>query len=95
MLAAFPLSTLACYEPIRRRPMAAQLATVVLGAGLLTAGVLAWLLAPMFGLAGWLLRAPVLRAIVVAAGGYLLTLRPGYFPVAGSPREKAFCGVRP
>src|SRR6185437_3969788 len=66
-----------------------------LTAGMLTAAVLAWLLAPMFGLAGWLLRAPVLRAIVVATGSYLLTLRPDYFPVASSPREKAFCGVRP
>ncbi|MEO9134204.1 MAG: hypothetical protein ABI301_04300 [Jatrophihabitantaceae bacterium] len=64
-------------------------------AGALTAGVLAWLLAPVFGLPGWLLRAPVLRGLVVMGGGYLLTLRPGYFPVVRSPSEKAFCGVRP
>lgn len=55
----------------------------------------AWLVAPAFGLAGWVLRAPVLRAVVVAGGGYLLTLRPGYFPVVPVPRAKAFCGVRP
>ncbi|HEY8301358.1 MAG TPA: hypothetical protein VIG48_05640 [Jatrophihabitans sp.] len=55
----------------------------------------AWLVAPAFGLLGWLLRAPVLRAVVVAGGGYLLTLRPGYFPVVPIPRERAFCGVRP
>jgi hypothetical protein len=64
-------------------------------AAVVTAGVLAWLVAPMFGWAGWLLRLPVLRGIAVAAGGYLLSLRPGYFPVVKSPRTPAFCGVRP
>jgi hypothetical protein len=64
-------------------------------AGMLTAGLLGWLVAPMFGLAGWLLRAPMLRGLLVFAGGYLLALRPGYFPVVKSPRQKAFCGVRP
>jgi hypothetical protein len=55
----------------------------------------AWLVAPAFGLFGWLLRAPVLRALVVAGGGYLLALRPGYFPIVALPRPRAFCGVRP
>lgn len=55
----------------------------------------AWLVAPAFGLVGWLLRLPVLRAAVVVGGGYLLALRPGYFPVVPIPRERAFCGVRP
>jgi hypothetical protein len=63
-------------------------------AAMVTAGVLAWLLAPLFGLAGWLLRAPVLRGVLVAGGGYLLSLRPGFFPVVHSERERAFCGVR-
>ncbi|HEY2298420.1 MAG TPA: hypothetical protein VGH43_11875 [Jatrophihabitans sp.] len=57
--------------------------------------VLAWLVAPMFGLYGWLLRLPVLRAALVAGGGFLLTLRPGYFPVVHGPAERTFCGVRP
>jgi hypothetical protein len=64
-------------------------------AAVVTAGVLAWLAAPMFGWAGWLLRLPVLRGILVAAGGYLLSLRPGYFPVVKAARARAFCGVRP
>lgn len=64
-------------------------------AAFVTAGVLAWLIAPLLGPPGWLLRLPLLRAILVAAGGYLLTLRPGFFPVERSPRERTFCGVRP
>jgi hypothetical protein len=59
----------------------------------ITAGVFAWMLAPQLGLAGWLLRVPVLRAILVGAGGFLLTLWPGYFPVEKGTRERAFCGV--
>jgi hypothetical protein len=66
-----------------------------LAAAFVMAGVLGWLLAPLFGLTGWLLRVPLLRGILVALGGYLLTLRPHYFPVIVTPRERAFCGVRP
>ncbi len=55
----------------------------------------AWLTAPTLGLFGWLLRLPILRAILVAGGSYLLALRPGYFPVVTTPRARAFCGVRP
>src|SRR5205807_2052814 len=58
------------------------------------AGVLAWMLAPLFGLPGWALRVPVLRGLAVAAGGFLLSLRPGYFPIEKGPHERAFCGVR-
>ena len=36
----------------------------------------AWLVAPMFGWAGWLLRLPLLRALLIAAGGYLLRFAP-------------------
>jgi hypothetical protein len=64
-------------------------------AAFVVAGVLAWLVAPLFGLAGWLLRVPLLRGIVVGLGGYLLGLRPRHFPVVRTPRERAFCGVRP
>jgi len=56
-------------------------------------GVLAWLVAPVFGVAGWVLRVPVLRALAVGAGGYLLSLRPGYFPVEHGAHERTFCGV--
>jgi hypothetical protein len=63
-------------------------------AALLTLGALAWMLAPMFGMAGWLLRLPLLRAAVVVTGGYLVSLRPGFFPIDRTPRERAFCGVR-
>jgi hypothetical protein len=63
-------------------------------AALIVAGALAWLVAPLFGPPGWLLRAPLLRGLVVAAGGYLLSLRPGFFPIERSRRERAFCGVR-
>lgn len=63
-------------------------------AAYLTAGVVAWLVAPLFGLAGWLLRAPVLRGAVVALGGYLVSLRPGYFPVVRTSGDESFCGLR-
>jgi hypothetical protein len=66
-----------------------------LAAAFVAAGVLAWLVAPVFGLSGWLLRVPLLRGIVVGVGGYLLGLRPRHFPVVRTPRERAFCGVRP
>jgi hypothetical protein len=66
-----------------------------LAAALVTAGLLAWLAAPLFGLAGWVLRVPLLRGFLVAGGGYLLALRPGYFPIVRAERERAFCGVRP
>lgn len=63
-------------------------------AAFVMAGVLGWLVAPLFGLSGWLLRVPLLRGLAVAIGGYLLALRPHYFPVVKTPRERAFCGVR-
>lgn len=60
------------------------------------AGVLGWLLAPLFGLPGWLLRVPLLRGLAVAAGGYLLALWPRHFPVVRTPRRPpAFAGVQP
>jgi hypothetical protein len=66
-----------------------------LAAAFVAAGVLAWLVAPALGLSGWLLRVPLLRGAAVAAGGYLLALRPHHFPLVRTPRERAFCGVRP
>jgi hypothetical protein len=54
----------------------------------------AWLAAPWFGLGGWLLRLPVLRGVLVAAGGYLLTLRPRYFPIVVPVRERVYYGAR-
>lgn len=64
-------------------------------AAVVLAGVFAWLLAPVFGMAGWLLRLPLLRGCAVAAAGFLVALRPGYFPMVRTVRAKAFCGVRP
>ncbi len=95
--------------PLRVAWLAATLATAALmlwllvgsrgtghlAASAVVAGVLAWLVAPQFGLAGWLLRLPVLRGLVVSSGSYLLSLRPGYFPIVRTVRERAFCGVRP
>lgn len=63
-------------------------------AAFVMAGVLAWLIAPLFGVSGWLLRVPLLRGLAVAAGGYLVALRPHHFPIVKTPRERAFCGVR-
>jgi hypothetical protein len=63
-------------------------------AALVTLGVLAWLVAPLLGWPGWLLRLPLLRGAAVVTGGYLLSLRPGFFPIDREPRERAFCGVR-
>jgi len=57
------------------------------------AGVLAWFAAPLFGLAGWLLRLPALRAACVVGGGYLAALRPGYFPIVRAPAVAMFRGV--
>ena len=57
------------------------------------AGVLAWFAAPLFGLAGWVLRLPAIRAALVASGGYLATLRPGYFPIVRAPAPQRFRGV--
>ena len=57
-------------------------------------GLLAWLLAPLFGLAGWLLRVPVLRGVVVAVGSYLLSLRPRHFPIVVPKRERVYYGAR-
>ena len=64
-------------------------------AGFVALGVLAWLLAPLAGWPGWLLRLPLLRAALVVTGGYVMTLRPGFFPIDHGPRERSFCGVRP
>ncbi|MCW2594751.1 MAG: hypothetical protein JWP39_639 [Jatrophihabitans sp.] len=66
-----------------------------LAAAFVMAGVLAWLVAPVCGVSGWLLRLPLLRGLAVVGGGYLLTLRPHYFPIVKTPHERAFCGVRP
>lgn len=63
-------------------------------AALLALGVLGWVLSPVFGWPGWLLRLPLLRAGLVVTGGYVMSLRPGYFPIDHAPRERAFCGVR-
>lgn len=52
-----------------------------LSAALLAGTVTAWLAAPLFGLFGWLLRLPLLQAVVVTTFGALLTLRPRYFPL--------------
>ena len=57
------------------------------------AGVLAWFAAPLFGLAGWLLRLPALRAALMVGGGYLAALRPGYFPIVRAPAPARFRGV--
>ncbi len=58
------------------------------------AGLVAWLLAPEFGLAGWLLRLPVLRGVAVAAGTYVWSLRPQHFPVVVPRRERVYYGAR-
>lgn len=63
-------------------------------AALIALGVLGWVISPVLGWPGWLLRLPLLRAALVVTGGYLISLRPGYFPIDHAPRERAFCGVR-
>jgi hypothetical protein len=62
-------------------------------AAVVAASVFAWLVAPLVGPVGWLLRIPLLRAFVFWTVGWLRSLRPGFFPVEHSPRERAFCGV--
>lgn len=63
-------------------------------AAVVVAGVAAWLAAPAFGWIGWLLRLPVLRALLVAGGARLLALRRGYFPVVRAPRRYGYRAVR-
>ena len=65
-----------------------------LSAAAVAFAVLAWLVAPVLGTAGWLLRLPVLRALLVACGGYLLALLPRYFPIEKAARTRPFRGVR-
>ena len=60
----------------------------------MTLALTAWLVAPVCGLAGWLLRLPVLRGVLVGIGGYLATLRPHYFPVVVPVRERVYYGAR-
>ena len=62
-------------------------------AGVVLAGALAWFAAPLFGLAGWLLRLPAIRAALLAVGGYLITLWPRYFPIVRAPAPRRFRGV--
>ncbi len=65
-------------------------------AAVLTLGLLAWMIAPLCGLSGWLLRLPVLRGLVVGVGGWLLaSLRPRHFPVAATLSERTYFGARP
>jgi hypothetical protein len=64
-----------------------------LAAAFVMAGVLGWLVAPLFGAAGWILRVPLLRGLAVAGAGYLIALWPHHFPVVKAARERAFCGV--
>ncbi|MBE7187505.1 hypothetical protein [Jatrophihabitans endophyticus] len=59
-----------------------------LSAAAVAVAVLAWLVAPWLGVAGWLLRLPVLRALLVAAGGYLVALLPRHFPVEAERRDR-------
>jgi hypothetical protein len=73
--------------------LAARSATGHRAAAVVTAGVFAWLVAPLFGPLGWLLRVPLLRAFAFCTAGWLRSLRPGFFPVEHSPRGRAFCGV--
>jgi hypothetical protein len=63
-------------------------------AAVLMGGVLLWLVAPLLGLAGWLLRVPLLRCALVPIGGYLVSLRPRYFPIVKTERERTFRGLR-
>jgi hypothetical protein len=62
-------------------------------AALVVAGCVAWVAAPLFGVFGWLLRLPLLRAGLVGLGTYLLPLRPGYFPIVRAPVPRRFRGV--
>ena len=62
-------------------------------AAIVAAGLLAWFAAPLFGLAGWVLRLPAIRAGLVAAGGWLVTFWPGYFPIVHSPTARRLHGV--
>lgn len=77
------------YLALTARSLGHLAAAVVIG------GVLAWLLAPLLGLPGWLLRVPLLRGLAGASVRYLVRLRPHYFPVVKTPQPRAFCGVRP
>jgi hypothetical protein len=106
-LAVLPPGMLAAVPPLRLTWLATTVAVGLLtlwlfagasatghrAAAVVAASVLAWLAAPLFGPAGWLLRIPLLRAFVFWTAEWMRSLRPGFFPVQHSPRERAFCGV--
>ena len=47
----------------------------------MTTTLITWLVAPGFGVAGWLLRWPMIRAGLRAGRGAVRTARPHYFPI--------------
>lgn len=62
-------------------------------AAVVVGGLCAWLLAPLLGWPGWLLRAPLLRGLLGGLAALALRLRPHDFPVERLPRGRTFCGV--
>ena len=62
-------------------------------AAYVVAGVAAWLVAPVFGLWGWLLRLPLLRGLLVTGLGLAAGLIPHHFPVVPEPKRRTFRGV--
>jgi hypothetical protein len=65
-------------------------------AALLLAEVLAWLLAPAFGVAGWVLRLPLLNALVGVIRRALWVRRRSFFPIVDDVSWRArVSGVAP
>jgi hypothetical protein len=59
---------------------------------LLLGEVLLWLLSPVFGLLGWVLRFPLLALAATGAWSVSRSWRPGYFPVVSTSRSRPFVG---
>ena len=77
--------------------------TLLVGAGparrsaaLLLGELLAWLVAPVFGVAGWVLRLPLLNALVGAVRRAVWTRRRSFFPIVDDVRwHTPISGVAP
>jgi hypothetical protein len=89
LVVAGAAAALTAWLAVGARSLGHVAAAVVVG------GVCAWLLAPLLGWPGWLLRLPLLRGLLGGLASLVPPLWPRYFPIERLPAARTFCGVRP
>lgn len=103
-LGLLPAQTLQQHPAIGAAWLTATLAVGVLAAWTLCCGrgpgrtssalllgeVLLWLLAPLFGVVGWLFRLPLLALAASGLWAAARGIRPRYFPVVTTPRSRTW-----